>query len=182
MKLPQNSLFAILLRSRWWVSALIALGVFVVVRLVLDAGFGFFAALPFAVIALVVLWRELRAPRGARLERALAALRELSWEEFAAKLEAGYRRQGYAVTRAGGAADFELDKDGAVSLVAAKRWKASRSGVEPLKELAEAGARREARACIFACAAGITDQARRLAAEKGVKILEGAELVSLVRP
>jgi restriction system protein len=182
VRLPQNSLFAILLRSRWWVSALIALGVFVAVRLLLDAGFGLFAALPFAVIALVVLWRELRAPRGARLERSLAGLRELSWEAFSAKLEEGYRRQGYTVKRASGAADFELDKDGTLLLVAAKRWKASRSGVEPLKELAEAGARREARECIFACAAEVTDKARQFAAEKDVKILEGPELLALVRP
>jgi restriction system protein len=182
VKLPQNSLFAILLRSRWWVSALIALGVFVAVRLLLDAGFGLFAALPFAVIALVVLWRELRAPRGARLERSLAGLRELSWEAFSAKLEEGYRRRGYTVKRASGAADFELDKDGMLLLVAAKRWKASRSGVEPLKELAEAGARREARECIFACAAEVTDKARQFAAEKGVKILERHELLALVRP
>ncbi len=181
MKLPQNSLFAILLRSPWWLSALIGLAVFVVVRLLLDAGFGFFAALPFVVIALVVLWRELRAPRGARLERSLARLRAMSWEEFSAKLEAGYRRQGYAVTRSSGAADFELEKDGVLSLVAAKRWKATRSGVEPLRELAEAGARREARECAYACAAEITDKARRFAAERNVKLIEGAELLALVR-
>jgi len=33
LTLPQNSLFAILLRSRWWVSLLVALGAFAVVRL-----------------------------------------------------------------------------------------------------------------------------------------------------
>jgi uncharacterized protein involved in exopolysaccharide biosynthesis len=32
VKLPENSLFAILLRSRWWVSLLVALGAFAVVR------------------------------------------------------------------------------------------------------------------------------------------------------
>lgn len=181
MKLPQNSLFAILLRSPWWLSALIGMAVFVVVRLLLDAGFGFFAALPFVVLAHVVLWRELRAPRGARLERSLAGLRAMSWEEFSAKLEAGYRRQGYAVTRSSGAADFELERDGTLSLVAAKRWKATRSGVEPLRELAEAGARRQARECAYACAAEITDKARQFAAEKGVKLIEGPELVALVR-
>ena len=51
LTLPENSLFAILLRSRWWVSLLVALGAFGVVRLFLDEGFAFFAALPFTVIA-----------------------------------------------------------------------------------------------------------------------------------
>jgi hypothetical protein len=32
-----------------------------------------------------------------------------------------------------GAADFELERAGRLSLVAAKRWKASSTGVEPLK-------------------------------------------------
>jgi restriction system protein len=36
LTLPENSLFAILLRARWWVSLLVALGVFAVVRLFLE--------------------------------------------------------------------------------------------------------------------------------------------------
>jgi restriction system protein len=48
-------------------------------------------------------------------------------------LEQGYRRQGYSVKRMEGAADFELERAGRLSLVAAKRWKASSTGVEPLK-------------------------------------------------
>jgi len=59
----------------------------------------------------------------------------MTWEEFARALEEGFRREGYAVKRAEGAADFELEKAGRVSLVCARRWKASVTGVEPLKEL-----------------------------------------------
>ena len=49
-KLNENSLFAILLRARWWVSLAVGLGVFAVVRLFLDAGFAFFAFPPSARI------------------------------------------------------------------------------------------------------------------------------------
>ncbi len=181
MKLPQNSLFAMLLRSRWWVSALIGLVVFGIVRLLLDAGFGLFAALPFFVIASVVLWRELRAPRGARLDAALEKLRAMSWEEFAAGLEQGYRRLGYSVKRTEGAADFELEKDSRVSLVSARRWKAARTGVEPLKELVSAGERRGAQDCVVVVTGELSEQARKLAGEKQVKLLEGAGLFALVK-
>ena len=52
MKLPENSLFAILLRSRWWVSLLVALVAFGAVRLVLhEEAYAFFAALPFIAIS-----------------------------------------------------------------------------------------------------------------------------------
>jgi restriction system protein len=181
VKLPQNSLFAMLLRSRWWVSALIGLAVFGIVRLLLDAGFGFFAALPFLVIANVVLWREVRAPRGARLEGELAKLRAMSWEDFAAGVEEGFRRQGYAVRRAEGIADFELEKDGRVSLVSARRWKAARTGVEPVKELATAGEKRGAGECVYVAAGELTEQARRFAGEKRVRLVEGAGLFALLK-
>lgn len=168
-----------LLRSAWWLSALIGLGVFLVVRLLLDAGFAFFAALPFLVIANVVLWRDIRAPRGARLDASLAKLRAMSWEEFAAALEAGLRREGYSVKRVQGAADFELEKAGRVSLVAAKRWKASRTGVEPLRELAQAGEKRGGAECVFVSASEITENALAFASQKKVRTVVGLELVRL---
>lgn len=181
MKLPQNSIFAMLLRARWWVSALVGVTVFGIVRLLLDAGFGLFAALPFIVIAAVVAWKEIRRPRGARLERALEQLRAMSWEEFAAGVEAGYRRRGYAVKRAEGIADFELEKDGRVSLVSARRWKAARTGVEPLKELLTAGEQRAAAECVYVLTGELTEQARKLAGEKRVALLEGASLSALMK-
>jgi restriction system protein len=181
LTLPENSLFAILLRSRWWVSVLVALGAFGVVRLFLDAGYAFFAALPFIVIAVIALWRRLRVPSGARLDAAIDALRALTWEEFARALEQGYRRQGYSVKRVEGAADFELEKAGRLSLVAAKRWKASSTGVEPLKELVAAGEAREAAACVYVLAGEMTQNALGFAKKAKVTWVRGAELVRLVK-
>jgi len=181
MKMPQNSLFAVLLRSRWWVSALVGLGVFVAVRLVLDAAFGLFAALPFFVICSVVLWRELRSPRGARLERALEALRAMNAETFTRAVEEGFRRQGYTVRRVQGEADLELEKDGRVSLACTHRWKAARTGVEPLRALVAAGERREAAATYYVGAGELTEQALAFAAERGIRLVTGPELVALAR-
>jgi restriction system protein len=178
-KLPENSLFAILLRMRWWVSGLVALGIFAVVRLFLDEGFAFFAALPFIVIAGVAFWRQLREPSGKRLEAAVGKLRAMTWEAFAGALEAGYRQQGYTVTRVDGAADFELEKAGRLSLVAAKRWKASHTGVEPLKALTAAGEARGAAACVYVLDGEMTRNAQKFAEQSKVKLLRGAELVKL---
>jgi restriction system protein len=181
VKLPENSLFGILMRARWWTSALVALGVFGLARLVLPEGLALFAALPFGVIACVVAWKEVRQPRGERLERALERLRSMSWEDFADALQAGYARDGFVVKRVEGAADFELEKAGQVSLLSARRWKAAVLGVEPLRELAAAGERRGAALCLVAVAGGLSDRARAFLAEKGIKAVEGGELVKLAR-
>ncbi len=181
LKLAQNSLFAILLRSPWWASALAALAVAGVVRLFLHEGYALFAASPFIVIAAVAGWKRLRAPSGKKIAAGLEALRGMPWEEFAAALEAGFRREGYAVKRLeSGAADFELSKAGRMSLVAAKRWKASRTGVEPLRELQAAGTAREAQECVVVFAGEMTQNARAFAKEKGVRLVEGVELVKLL--
>ena len=181
MKLPDNSLFAILLRSRWWVSLLVALGAFGVTRLFLPEGYAFFAALPFIVIAVMAAWRQRGVPSGARLDAALDTLRAMTWEEFARALEQGYRRQGYSVKRVEGAADFELEIAGRVSLVAAKRWKASSTGVEPLKELVAAGEAREAAACLYVLVGGLTPNALGFAKKNKINWVRGADLVKLTR-
>jgi len=181
MKLPENSLFAILLRSRWWVSMLVALGAFGLVRLVLPEGYALFAALPFIVIAVVAMWRQLRVPSGARLDAAIDKLRAMTWEEFARALEQGYRRQGYSVKRVEGAADFELEKAGRLSLVAAKRWKASSTGVGPLKELVAAKEAREARECVYVLAGEMTQNAVAFVKKTKINWVRGAELVKLVK-
>src|SRR5436189_365527 len=99
MKMHENSLFAVLLRSPWWVSLLAALGTGMTSRFAL-AHFGMpelyalFVALPFLVIAGVAGWRQLRAPSDEKIAAGLEKLRAQSWEAFAAALEAAYRREG----------------------------------------------------------------------------------------
>lgn len=181
LKMAENSLFAVLLRSPWWVSVLLAGAVFMAMRYFLPAMYAFAGALPFMVIAAVAGWRELRAPSAAKVAARLEALRALPWEEFARLLEAGYKREGYEVKRVEGAADFELEKAARLTLVAAKRWKASVSGVEPLRELAAAGEKRGAE-CVYVCATRLSDQAADYAIHMRIKRLEGAELAQLAQP
>lgn len=179
--MARNSLFAILLRSPWWMSFALAAGLFAAARLVLPELYAFFAGLPFMVIGAYTGWRQLRAPSNARIADALEALRAMSWNEFSSAVENAYNRDGYSVTRLGSAgADFELTRANRVSLVGCKRWKVARTGVEPLRELHAAMAAREAHECIYIATGEITDQARVFAAGKSIRLVHDAELAKLL--
>jgi restriction system protein len=185
MKFPmaKDSLFAILLRSPWWISMAIAAGIVAAARLVFPGvyAFAFFAALPFIVIGGVAGWRQLRAPSAARVADTLEAVRAMSWKGFSIALADALRDDGYAVSRlTGAAADFELAKAGRISLLACKRWKAARTGVDPLRELYEATLAREAHECMYVAAGEITDGARAFALERNIRLIHGAELTKLL--
>jgi restriction system protein len=180
-KVSENSLFAVLMRSPWWVSALIAGAIFLAMRQFFADMFAVAGALPFAVICVAAGWKQLRAPSAKKVVERLAALRAMSWEEFAPLLEAGFKRDGYQVKRVPGAADFELEKDWRVSLVLARRWKASVTGVEPLKELAAAAEKRKAGECVYVCAGELSDNAKDFALHHRIRRIEGADLVNLAK-
>ncbi|MEO8143454.1 MAG: restriction endonuclease [Betaproteobacteria bacterium] len=180
----KNSLFAVLLRSPWWVSIAAAAGLFAVARALLPdayAPYAFFSSLPFIVIGCVALWQQLRAPSAERVSATLESLRALNWDEFSAALEGAFRRDGYIVGRLNIAgADLELTKSGRVSLVGCKRWKAARAGIEPLRELEAARQERDAHESIYVAAGDISDTARAYAAEKRIRLLHDAELAKLL--
>jgi restriction system protein len=181
LEMNQNSLFAILLRKPWWMSAAIAAGVFALARVWLPAIYAAFVPLPFIVIAVYAGWQQLRAPSATRVAEGIAVLRGMSWEEFSFALEAAFRREGYDVSRLPGPqADFQLTRAGRTSLVAAKRWKATRTGIEPLRELHAAGLAAEAQELIYVATAEVTENARKFAAEKNIRILQDAELTKRI--
>jgi len=184
LKIPENSLFAILMRSPWWISIAIAGALVVAAGALLPSeyvGLGVFAALPFVAIGAFAGWKQLRAPSPARIAETLDTLRAMPWSDFADTIEATYRADGYLVTRLSGtAADFEMQKSGRSVLLAAKRWKVARTGVEPLRDLASAGQAREAQECLYVATGEVTDKARRFAIENRIRILSGPELARLM--
>lgn len=187
LEMAENSVFAVLLRSPWWVSIAVAGGVYVLAKFLLDKFstlpgiYALFVPLPFVIIGAYAGWQQLRAPSGARIATMLEALRAMQWEEFSGAIEQAYKRAGYGVTRIAGAqADFELERAGRRSLLACKRWKATRTGVEPLRELHAAAQARDAHECLYVSAGELTDNARAFAAEKGIRLVHGAELAKLL--
>jgi restriction system protein len=177
-ELPRNSLFAILLRSPWWVSILLALGVFGLVRIFLHPGFAAFAALPFVAIGTYAAFQQLRRPGAKRIARTLERARALPWDGFCSALEEGFRREGYGVARSGN--ELQLTRSGRVTLVACKRWKAVRTGVEPLREFDAATLERGVHERVYVAAGEVTDNARAFAAQKRIRLLQDEELVKLL--
>lgn len=176
LQMHRNSLFAILMRSPWWASVLVAGALFAGLRLLIPPLYAAFFALPFAVIGTVVLGRQLRQPSAASVEKKLEAARELDWKAFSARLEQGFRAEGYEVSRLQGEdADFLLEKSGSRLLVACKRWKAARTGVEPLRQMKAAARARQAD-CIYVVAGDVSPPAQAFAAENAIRIFSGTEL------
>jgi len=184
-EMAENSLFAILLRSAWWISVLVAAAIVLLSRIALPEKyfvFGAVAAAPFLVIGGIVLWRQLQRPSASRVAKTLEAVSAMSWRDFSANLEAGFRRDGYEVARIdGGGADFEMTKAGRKTLVNCKRWKVGRTGVEPLRELLVARERLEADEVFYVATGQVTEQADRYAADKRIRLMQGEDLARLLR-
>jgi restriction system protein len=182
-RLNENSLFAILLRSPWWISVAIACAMTAIALTLLPEAYRIFGAvtgLPFLVIGCIAAWKQWKAPSCARIDRTLAAVRAMSWAEFSRVMESAYRRQGYGVSVISGAADFEITKEGRTALVHCKRWKVARTGVDALSELHALKEARDAHECIYVAAGELTDNARVFAAKHRIKLVGGAELARLL--
>ncbi|MNK40627.1 Restriction endonuclease [compost metagenome] len=185
LKMSQNSIFAVLLRSPWWMSAGVALLLCVggFAALPLDyAAMGVFAAVPFAVISIMAAYKQLRAPSGTRVQAVAEATAAMSWADFSKTVEAGFRRDGCEVERLQlPGADFALSKDGHVAIVSAKRWKAARVGVEPLRDLQAVREKRGAREAIYIALGDVSDNALQYAKSQGVSLMTAPELTKLLR-
>ncbi|WP_313702108.1 restriction endonuclease [Achromobacter sp.] len=184
-KMSQNSIFAVLLRSPWWMSAgvavLLSAGGFAALPLEY-AAMGIFAAVPFAVISIMAAYKQLRAPSGARVQAVTETVAAMSWADFSKTVEAGFRRDGCEVERLQTpGADFALSKDGHVAIVSAKRWKAARNGVEPLRELQAVREKRGAREAIYIALGDVSDNALQYAKAQGVSLMTAPELSKLLR-
>ncbi|SDP67754.1 Endonuclease, HJR/Mrr/RecB family [Rhodoferax sp. OV413] len=185
-KMAPNSLFAILLRSPWWISMLLVLvfalasGALLPPQYVL---FGAMGGLPFLVIGVLAAKRQWNTPSSARVTETRDRLAAMAWKDFANTLQAAYSAQGYTVTRINAkAADLRLEKNGSSSLVAAKRWKAANQGVEALRDLAADKQALGADQAIYISLGGVTDTAQRFAQEQGIQLLTDAGLTQLLKP
>lgn len=193
-KMRENSVFAILLRSAWWASAGLALVLMALAAALMPpkyAPFGMMGAAPFVVIAAMVLWRNRLAPDPKRVQAALDNAARQPWRALAEGLEKAFAAQGFAVwqlpTGQGGqggqgssAADMQLEKRGQITLVSAKRYKASVHGVEPLRELAQAMDAAAAQRGIYVSLGEVTAQAAVFAKAQRIELVSGLRLGALL--
>ncbi len=183
-KMSENSLFAILLRSSWWISVAIAGVVSAAAFALLPEAYrnaGIVSGMPFLIVGCIAAWKQFQAPSKGRIESTLTAVRAMSWVEFSRAIEAAWRRDGYEVRAIGGdTANFEIMKDGRTMLVNCKRWKVAQTGVDALSDLHAMKESRDAQGCIYIAVGAITDNARAFAIKHSIKLVGGAELAQLL--
>lgn len=180
LKMSENSLFAILLRSPWWISLLIVAGFTLLSFALLPkeyVGFGVMGGFPFLVIGVLAARKQWRAPSAARVTDMLTRISAMSWRDFSALIGQIYVEQGFAVTRLNNqAADFSVARGSQRTLVSCKRWKAANHGVEALRDLVAAKEAADAQQCTYFSLAPVSDTAQRFAKAQGVTLLSGAAL------
>ena len=184
--MAEKSLFAVLLRSPWWIS-------FVVVGLITLASgallpkeyfvVGALAGFPIFVVGCIAAWRQLRAPSPAKVTEMLDAVNSMPWRTFADTLESAWAREGCTVERLkpGSAADMALVLGGKTTLVSARRWKAATHGVEPLRDLHAAMKARDAASGVYVVTQGqLSDTARTFARDHGISVLQDEGVARLL--
>ncbi len=182
-KMSEKSLFAVLLRSPWWISfVLVALVALLAGALLPEqyAGVGMLGGFPFFVIGCMALWRQRNLPSPARVEKGLQNIGGMSWRDFSVVLDSAFTRQGYTVTQLTGAADMLLEKKGVRTVVSAKRWKAAAMGLEPLRELVARRDALEASNSVCISLGQVSSKAQDYAADNRITLIMGADLVILV--
>ena len=185
--MSENSLFAMLLRSPWWISFVIVGVIALAAGAFLPAQYfavGAIAGLPIFVVGCVAAWRQLRAPRPAKVAEMLQAVAGMPWATFADTLATAWARAGYAVERLDNntrGADMRLTRDGKTTLVSAKRWKASTHGVEPLRELFAVMQKQEASAGIYVMTQGqLSENAQAFARDHAIVVLQNTAVAHLL--
>ena len=124
--------------------------------------------------------RQLRRPGPKRIAATLERARAMPAEEFCAALAKGFERDGYGVSRIDGVAELRLTRQGIVTLVACRRWKAGRTGVEPLREF-DTATRKEGAARMYVAVGEVTENARTFARDKNIRLLNEEDLARLLR-
>ncbi len=184
LKMARNSLFAVLLRSSWWISLAVALVVVAASRALLPPDYRVFGAMgsfPFVVIAAIALIKQLRRPSGRQAQAILDRVRAMNWREFSQALQEAFERDGYSVERTEGAADLAVTRSGRTALVAARRWKAARHGEEGLAALHAEMRERDASECTYIALGELSANAQRFARTNNIKVLQEDGLVQLLR-
>ena len=185
--MAEKSLFALLLRSPWWISFLVV-GLMVLAAGALLPGeyfvVGALASFPIFVVGCIAAWRQLRAPAPAKVAEMLNAVATMPWRSFADTLAAAWTRAGYTVERladSSAGADMRLTLGGKTTLVNARRWKAATHGVEPLRDLHAAMQAGDAPAGVYVAALGqVSDNARLFARDHGIVVLQGDAVAQLL--
>jgi restriction system protein len=185
-KMSDRSLFAILLRSPWWMSFLLVAAISLASSALLPTEYkvvGALCSLPFAVIGAMAAWRQRNLLSPAQADALQSAMAAMHWREFSPLLSQAFVHQGYTVTALSqGLADFKLTRQGQTTLVCAKRWKAAAWGMDNLQALLSERDARDATHLMCVSLQAMPQALKSFAAQNRVTWLTEQSLWSSVAP
>jgi restriction system protein len=143
------------------------------------------AAMPLANLARIDAQPPTRGTAPQTTVELLEQLRSIDWFQFEKLVALAYRKLGYTVTRRGGAnpdggIDLVIEKDGQRSAVQCKQWKTWNVGVKAVREFLGALTHAEIQKGIFITLRGYTGEAKQLAEEHGIEIVNEAGLAQML--
>ncbi|MCW8108792.1 DUF2034 domain-containing protein [Alteromonas ponticola] len=185
----------------WWVSVLVSATAYVVMVHVLPSiqtdnqisAMAFKAfVIPAPYLACLMLlaaplafFNSRRKAKQLNAQRNLQTVRDLHWRNFEELVAEAFRRQGYRVTEGGfgadGGIDLELRKSDELVLVQCKQWRAQKVGVSVVREMFGVLTAGNANQAIIVCSGKFTQQAVEFASDKPIELLNGNQLLSLVK-
>ena len=107
--------------------------------------------------------------------------------QFEQVIADAFRRHGYRVRETGGrnqpdgGVDVVLQRDGETTIVQAKHWRSNRVGVALVRELYGVQHSMHAHHAMFVCLGSYTPDAEAFAAQTGVTLVNGEQLLSIIR-
>ncbi|MCY4029624.1 MAG: restriction endonuclease [Acidobacteria bacterium] len=202
MPRKNDDLFPLLTLLPWWANLLLAPLAYVFLSRGVPAilgdnllaplfgpAFGFLGIVVGALFVLGAVLSFFAARRKRRLldrQTGLASIRALSWREFEELVAEAYRRDGYRVVEndepgPDGGVDIRLRRNGALHLVQCKNWLTRRVGVRVVREVYGVLAAERAQQAVIVCSGDFTEDARRFAAGKPIRLVDGEAQLALVQ-
>lgn len=179
-KMAQGSLFAVLMRSSWWYSAMIGLFAIALGLVSFEGKYliiGITASLPFLGIAAYSAYKQSQRQAMKRVLEVQQTALKMSVAELAKTISANYEKVNYRVAKfKGDEAEWELERGRHKYLLSCKRFKAANTGIEPLKKLTAAGEKHEATAYLYVALGEISESAFEYAKKNKIELIQAEAL------
>jgi restriction system protein len=192
----------ILLKSPWWISAMLGVLAFVGLHwgvhayfvgnkmaqpiVTVTTNYAPFVALIFGALAGLSFWFGKRRQALVDQQTSLESLRAVPWKDFEFLVAEAYRRQGYDVDfsiskGADGGVDLVLRKAGRTSLVQCKQWKVFAVGAPVIREMFGLMTAEHADEVIVVTSGKFTAEAESFAQGKPIQLVDGPCLLQLIK-
>ena len=184
-KMSDRALFAVLLRSPWWISIVLAAALALIAAALLPDAYksvGALSSFPFVVVGVIAAWRQRGNLSPNQAEAIQSQLTAMNWRAFSQLLQEAYAQEGYAVNAVTNSlTDLRLTRQGQTTLVCAKRWKATAWGQETLLALVAEREALDATHLVCVSLQDIPPGLKNFAQQHSVTWLSGPSLWALVR-